>query len=143
MESVSNIIPTALLLTTVLLTSCNDTKDNYPENYVGFEKGAITHYYDSKNQEESIEIKIIAVDKENTDRVVKLSATSADIPGKETPFRLVDKQLVIKADKKSVSTQIIIDPKQTIRHSFIQVTCTPQWKDAKISQLVVRLERKE
>lgn len=126
----------------LLLTSCGNSNNNYPEDYVGFEKNAFTHQYNEKNQEETITIKIIATDKESTDRVVKLSASSINIPGETSFFELKDKQLTIKSGDKSASTQIKINPKKAIRNGYIQVTCTPQWKDGQVTKLAIRMEPK-
>lgn len=136
-------IATLLLsLCLMFLSACQDSKKNdYPANYVGFEELKLEHRYNTENQEEILEVKIIAIEKEKTDRIVKLSGTGVTIPGLTPYFQLTETQVTIKADKKSATTRIKIFPNHVIKNANIRLTCTPQWKaeDAKQSQLSIRL----
>ena len=51
----------------LLISACSNN-DNYPKEYIGFEKQFISHTYDTKNEEETITLKIIAAEKQDTDR---------------------------------------------------------------------------
>lgn len=131
----------ASLLLSLCLASCNDNnKRDYPSNYVGFEHPTQKYRYDKVNQEETLEVKIIAVNKDKQDRIVKLSGKSIELPGEPSCFKLTETQVTIKADKKSATTKIKIFPKHVIRSSYLHLTCTPQWKDeeAKQSQLSIQ-----
>ena len=67
-----------ILLTTCLsLFSCNNDNDNYPKDYVGFEKSTRTVECDKNQSESELQIKIIATDKSKEDRTVLL-ATGTD-----------------------------------------------------------------
>lgn len=132
----------AALLLIFCLSACNDTdKNNYPVNYVGFERTVQEYHYNKEKQEQTLEVKIIAVEKEKADRVVKLTAAGIDLPDRPSYFKLTESQVVIKANQKSATIQIIIYPKYAIKNSFIRLTCTPQWKaeNAKESQFAIRL----
>lgn len=53
-----------VLLTTCLsLFSCNNDNDNFPKDYVGFEKSTRTIECDKNQSESELQIKIIAADK--------------------------------------------------------------------------------
>ena len=57
-----------ILLTTCLsLFSCNNDNDNYPKDYVGFEKSTRTVECDKNQSESELQIKIIATDKSKED----------------------------------------------------------------------------
>ena len=43
----------------LLISACSNN-DNYPKEYIGFEKQFISHTYDTKNEEETLTLKIIA-----------------------------------------------------------------------------------
>ena len=68
-----------VLLTACLsLFSCNNDNDNYPKNYVGFEKSTRTVECDKNQSESELQIKIIATDKSKEDRTVLLGGTGTD-----------------------------------------------------------------
>lgn len=46
----------------LLISACSNN-DNYPKEYIGFEKQFISHTYDTKNEEETLTLKIIAAEK--------------------------------------------------------------------------------
>lgn len=134
---------TASLLLSLCLASCNDDKD-YPANYVGFEHNSQEYHYDKSIREGVLEVKIIAVDKEKKDRIVRLSGSSTEIPGEPSCFQLTEKQVTIKADQKSATTRIKIFPNRILRNSALRLTCTPQWKenDPKQSLLIIKFTPK-
>ena len=61
------------LLASLLLLACDNKKKDYPTDYVGFEHSTQTYYYDPANQEETLEVKVIAVDKKKEDRELVVS----------------------------------------------------------------------
>lgn len=40
----------------LLISACSNN-DNYPKEYIGFEKQFISHTYDTKNEEETLTLK--------------------------------------------------------------------------------------
>lgn len=134
---------TASLLLSLCLASCNDEKD-FPANYVGFEHNSQEYHYDKNGLEDVLEVKIIAVDKEKKDRILKLSGSSIEIPGEPSCFQLTEKQVTIKADQKSATTRIKIFPSHILKNSVLRLVCTPQWKenDPKQSLLIIRFTPK-
>lgn len=134
---------TASLLLSLCLASCNDEKD-YPANYVGFENNSQEYRYDKSIPEDILEVKIIAVDKEKTDRIVRLSGNSVTVPGEPPCFQLMESQVTIKADQKSATTRIKIFPNRILKNSFLRLACTPQWteNDPKQSLLVIKFTPK-
>lgn len=132
---------TLVLLLSLCLASCQDNKKDYPTKYVGFERSSDNYYYDKNNTEETIELKIIAADKEKSNRVVKITATSITIPGEGAFYQLIESQVTIQAGHKSATARIKIFPNRVIKRSLLRVVCTPQWKDeeAKESQISLRM----
>lgn len=75
-----------VLLTACLsLFSCNNDNDNYPKDYVGFEKSTRTVECDKNQSESELQVKIIATDKSKEDRTVLL-ATPALPAGTGTDY---------------------------------------------------------
>lgn len=132
-----------VLLTTCLsLFSCNGSNDNFPDDYVGFEKSAQTIECDKTQAESEFEIKIIAAEKSKEDRTVQLS-TPALPPGQAPIMKFTEKTVTIKAGKKSATTLIKIFPKQMVlKKQNLNLSCTPQWKDGKVSKLSILLKQK-
>lgn len=132
-----------VLLTTCLsLFSCNGNNDNFPEDYVGFEKSTQKVECDKSQAERELEIKIIAAEKSKKDRTVQLS-TPALPPGQAPVMKLTEKTVTIKAGKKSATTIIKLFPKQMVlKKQNINLSCTPQWKDGKVSKLSIQLQQK-
>lgn len=127
-----------LSLFMLLVTSaCADNNKNYPTDYVGFEKSTHTHNYDVNSNEETITIKVMAINKKDEDRKVKLTVNKSAIFGKA--YKLVDNEVTIKAGSKSATATVKIYPKKVIKGTFIQVQCAPQWKDAENTQLSIKL----
>lgn len=130
----------AVLTLALCLVSCNSDNDNYPKNYVGFEHSTKSVTCDKSKAMEDIQIKIIAVEKEKEDRVLKLSISNQALPGKTPIFQLTEKQVTIKAENKSVTTTIKIFPKEMLMNKqYLQLVCTPQWKGGEPSKITIQL----
>lgn len=131
-----------LLATCLTLFSCDNNNDNFPDDYVGFEKSSQTVECDKSQTEKELEIKIIAAEKSKEDRTVQLS-TPALPPGQAPVMKFTEKTVTIKAGKKSATTTIKIFPKQMVlKKQNINLSCTPQWKDGKVSKLSILLKQK-
>lgn len=121
----------------LLATACSDG-DDYPQAYIGFEKQSVSHTYDMKNDEETLTLKIIAGDKQDTDR--KLSIDSSV---RSDGFRIREPHPVIPKGKKSVTFDITLYPKKINgMHRVIRLTCLPDGKDAKVSEMAIHLQKK-
>lgn len=127
------------LLASLLLLACNNKKKDYPKDYVGFERSTQTYYYNPANTEETLEVKVIAVEKKKEDREVKLNTNQSNIPGIGTVYKLTNSRLTIAAGKKEAKTTIVLSPKKAIKGQVIQLSCTPLWKDGQTSKLAIEL----
>lgn len=116
-----------VLLTACLsLFSCNNDNDNYPKNYVGFEKSTRTVECDKNQSESELQIKIIATDKSKEDRTVLL-ATPALPAGQAPIMKLTETKVTIKAGQKSATTTIKLYPKKMVlKQQNITLSCTPR-----------------
>ena len=117
-----------ILLTTCLsLFSCNNDNDNYPKDYVGFEKSTRTVECD-KNQSKE-------------DRTVLLAPPA--LPAGQAPImKLTEAKVTIKAGQKSATTTIKLYPKKMVlKQQNITLSCTPQWKEGSVSKLTILLKR--
>ncbi|MEG0648119.1 MAG: hypothetical protein RR471_13260 [Bacteroides sp.] len=131
-----------LLIGSFLAACSSNKKNDYPADYVGFERAHQEYTYTKGVQEELFDIKIIAVEKSKEDRIVKISSGKTTTPGGEFVFmELTEEKVVIKAGKKSATTRIRFFPKHIFKGTFVQLTCTPQWKDknAQPSKLNIQL----
>ena len=104
----------------LLISACSNN-DNYPKEYIGFEKQFISHTYDTKNEEETLTLKIIAAEKQDTDRKLTISSSTSN-----NSFHI---QNLYPKQIKSVQR-------------IIRLICTPDGKDAKISEISIRLQKK-
>ena len=131
-----------VLLTACLsLFSCNNDNDNYPKDYVGFEKSNRTVECDKNQSESELQIKIIATDKSKEDRTVLL-ATPALPAGQAPIMKLTETKVTIKAGQKSATTTIKLYPKKMVlKQQNITLSCTPQWKEDSVSKLTILLKR--
>ena len=131
-----------VLLTACLsLFSCNNDNDNYPKDYVGFEKSTRTVECDKNQSESELQIKIIATDKSKEDRTVLL-ATPALPAGQAPIMKLTEAKVTIKAGQKSATTTIKLYPKKMVlKRQNITLSCTPQWKEGSVSKLTILLKR--
>lgn len=131
-----------VLLTACLsLFSCNNDNDNYPKDYVGFEKSTRTVECDKNQSESELQIKIIATDKSKEDRTVLL-ATPALPAGQAPIMKLTETKVTIKAGQKSATTTIKLYPKKMVlKQQNITLSCTLQWKEGSVSKLTILLKR--
>lgn len=132
----------AFLSVCLCLFSCSNDNDNLPKDYVGFEHSKETVECESDKSERELKIKIVATEKTKEDRTVLL-ATPALLAGQAAIVQLTEKKVTIKAGKKSATTILKIYPKQMIlKKQSITLSCTPQWKEGKISKLTILLIQK-
>ena len=130
---------TVALLVSLLLLACDDKNKNYPTDYVGFEHPMQSHFYSKSDKEETIEVKVIAVDKKKEDREVKLSINRSAIPGIGVVCKLNNDRLIIKAGKKEAKATITLFPGKAIKGEIIQIVCTPLWEGGQTSKMSIEL----
>ena len=130
---------TVALLVSLLLLACDDKNKNYPTDYVGFEHSMQSHFYSKSDKEETIEVKVIAVDKKKEDREVKLSINRSAIPGIGVVCKLNNARLIIKAGKKEANATITLFPGKAIKGEIIQIVCTPLWEGGQTSKMSIEL----
>ena len=130
---------TVALLVSLLLLACDDKNKNYPTDYVGFEHSMQSHFYSTSDKEETIEVKVIAVDKKKEDREVKLSINRSAIPGIGVVCKLNNDRLIIKAGKKEAKATITLFPGKAIKGEIIQIVCTPLWEGGQTSKMSIEL----
>lgn len=123
-----------------LLTACSNGDSNYPQEYIGFEKTTLTHSFDSDKDTEELLVKIVAADKKDEDRKVRLNGIN--LPEQEDVFSLVEKTVTIPAKKKSANLRVKIFPKRIKQKAIFRIVCTPQEKKAKKTEITVHLVRK-
>ena len=90
-------------------------------------------------KEETIEVKVIAVDKKKEDREVKLSINRSAIPGIGVVCKLNNDRLIIKAGKKEAKATITLFPGKAIKGEIIQIVCTPLWEGGQTSKMSIEL----
>ena len=130
---------TVALLVSLLLLACDDKNKNYPTDYEGFEHSMQSHFYSKSDKEETIEVKVIAVDKKKEDREVKLSINRSAIPGIGVVCKLNNDRLIIKAGKKEAKATITLFPGKAIKGEIIQIVCTPLWEGGQTSKMSIEL----
>ena len=130
---------TVALLVSLLLLACDDKNKNYPTDYVGFEHSMQSHFYSKSDKEETIEVKVIAVDKKKEDREVKLSINRSAIPGIGVVCKLNNDRLIIKAGKKEAKATITLFLGKAIKGEIIQIVCTPLWEGGQTSKMSIEL----
>ena len=130
---------TVALLVSLLLLACDDKNKNYPTDYVGFEHSMQSHFYSKSDKEETLEVKVIAVDKKKEDREVKLSINRSAIPGIGVVCKLNNDRLIIKAGKKEAKATITLFPGKAIKGEIIQIVCTPLWEGGQTSKMSIEL----
>ena len=130
---------TVALLVSLLLLACDDKNKNYPTDDVGFEHSMQSHFYSKSDKEETIEVKVIAVDKKKEDREVKLSINRSAIPGIGVVCKLNNDRLIIKAGKKEAKATITLFPGKAIKGEIIQIVCTPLWEGGQTSKMSIEL----
>ena len=130
---------TVALLVSLLLLACDDKNKNYATDYVGFEHSMQSQFYSKSDKEETIEVKVIAVDKKKEDREVKLSINRSAIPGIGVVCKLNNDRLIIKAGKKEAKATITLFPGKAIKGEIIQIVCTPLWEGGQTSKMSIEL----
>ena len=130
---------TVALLVSLLLLACDDKNKNYPTAYVSFQHSMQSHFYSKSDKEETIEVKVIAVDKKKEDREVKLSINRSAIPGIGVVCKLNNDRLIIKAGKKEAKATITLFPGKAIKGEIIQIVCTPLWEGGQTSKMSIEL----
>lgn len=101
----------------LLISACSNN-DNYPKEYIGFEKQFISHTYDTKNEEETLTLKIIAAEKQDTDRKLTISSSTSN-----NSFHIQNAHPVILKGKKSVkiyNPQIQISAESETKRSIFR-----------------------
>lgn len=122
--------------------SCENNNDNYPQNYVGFSHSLQKLTVGDNQPEIKAEIKIIAAQKANYDRTVVL-ATPKPLLGQASIFELPEKEVTLKAGRKSTTITIKVFPERMIlKKQNIHITCTPLWEEGEVSRLSFQLRRK-
>ena len=122
-----------------LLTACSNG-DNYPQEYIGSEKTTLTHSFNSNKDTEELYVKIIAADKKDEDREVRINGIN--LPEQENVFSLEDRTVTVPAKKKSANLRVKIFPKKIKQKAIFRIVCTPQEKKAKKTEITVYLVRK-
>lgn len=122
------------------LAACSESNSDYPEKYVGFAKTTVRHSFDRNKDTEDLNIKIIAAEKKDRDREVLVNGIS--MPGQTVVFNIENKKVIIPANKKSANLHVKIYPKKIKKRAEFRIVCIPQDKEAKRTQLTVRLEPK-
>lgn len=128
------------MLAMLSLSACSDNNAKYPDEYLGFDKVNDSYTFDKQTEEKEIGIKIIAAQKSEKDREVKL--TGKWKPGAQGVFRLIDTKVVIPAKKKSATARILVFPKRIKQSEEIRIICSPQDTEAKQTQLTLKLVAK-
>ena len=98
-----------------------------------------SHFYSKSDKEETIEVKVIAVDKKKEDREVKLSINRSAIPGIGVVCKLNNDRVIIKAGKKEAKATITLFPGKAIKGEIIQIVCTPLWEGGQTSKMSIEL----
>lgn len=126
-----------LVVALLTLAACSENNSNYPDEYVGFDKVKVNFSFDRTKDSQEISVKVIAAEKKDKDREVRI--TGILLPEEESVYSIANNKLIIPAKKKSVGLQIKIFPKKIKKQKEIRLVCTPQSKDAKKTQLIIRL----
>lgn len=132
-----------LLMACLGLCACSSDNDNFPQDYVGFEKTSLTVECDKSQAEKELKVTIVAMEKSKEDRTMSLSTPPLP-PGVAVVAKLTENKVTIKAGKKSATTIIKIYPKQMVmKQQNIVISCIPQWKDGRSSKLTLALKQKK
>lgn len=131
-----------VLLTTCLsLSACDKDDENFPKDYVGFERPTETMKCHKSQEVSDLKITIIAMDKSKEDRTVLLSTPSLS-PGQTKIVEITESKITIKAGKKSASTILKIYPsRMVLKVQNVSLSCIPQWKDGRSSTMTVQLKQ--
>lgn len=124
------------------LISCDDTKNEYPDKYVGFAKSTHDFTYRKEDASAEFQVKIIAVDKSKEDRPVYIDSPQRPQNGGNNFFRIKENKITIKAGKKSAKATIILYPQKIGINNYVQLTCRTEDKKAEVSKTTIRLLKK-
>ena len=115
-----------------LLVGACSNNDSYPKEYIGFERAMTDHTFDANNQEETITIKIVAGEKQDEDQKLKLNSSQPQV------LKITEPNPIIAKGKKSVKVDVILNQGQR----FPSLTCKPERKDTKVSEMSIHLRKK-
>lgn len=127
----------AALCAVLCLSACDNSGSDYPAEYIGFKEIKETYTFSKAEEEKEVSLKIIAAEKKETDREVRLEGRSK--PGEEPAFRLLDTKVVIPAKKKSATARLRLYPNRMKKHTEVRIICTPSDKEVKQTQLTLKL----
>lgn len=134
-------LPLLLLLFAALCFSSCHKDDNFPKEYIGFKHTRQTIKCSPNDTEMEIKIELIAGSKSSKDRTVQLSIPPT-VLGKKSLATLTEKEVTIKAGKKSVTTIVKVYPSQMELHKQrVAITCIPRQKESSASKLYLSLEK--
>lgn len=124
----------------LLVSSCSNNANDYPKDYIGFEQRNSECTYDPKQQEQTLTLKIIAGEKQEKDRKLKLGCS---LSAHQEIFKFEDANPVMAKGKKSVKVNITLYPPKIAQYQrVLTITCQPDGKDAKISEMTIQLRKK-
>lgn len=124
----------------LMMSSCSNSADDYPKNYIGFEQANGECTYDASQQEQTLTLKIIAGEKQEKDRKLKLGSS---LSGYQEIFKFENANPVMEKGKKSLKVNIVLYPPKINQYQrVLTFTCLPDGKDAKISAMTIRLQKK-
>lgn len=124
----------ALLTMTLVFTSCDDNKDSYPDEYIGFDKSVQEISYRTDEDRKELSVKIMAIEKSKEDRIIAI-----DSPQNGSFYEVKDTKVTIKSGKKSTRATIILYPKKVGISRYIHLVCRPQVTKAEATTLSIRL----
>lgn len=124
----------------LLMSSCSSNTDDFPKDYIGFEQRNGEYTYDPTQQEQTLTLKIIAGEKQEKDRKLKLGTS---LSASQEIFKFENANPVMEKGKKSVKVNITLYPKKIVQYQrVLTFTCLPDGKDAKVSEMTIRLQKK-
>lgn len=122
----------------LVIAGCSNESENYPKEFIGFERRVTEHTCDTNREEETISLKIIAGDKQDKDRKLTISSNQ-----NRSVFKIENPHPVIYKGKKSAKVLITIYPKKVNwQQRIVNLTCRTEGKDAKVSEISIRLQKK-
>lgn len=120
-----------------LLVGACSNNDSYPKEYIGFERAMTDHTFDANNQEETITIKIVAGEKQDEDQKLKLNSSQPQV------LKITEPNPIIAKGKKSVKVDVILYPQKIAKgQRMLTLTCKPERKDTKVSEMSIHLRKK-
>lgn len=124
----------------LIMSSCGSSTDDYPKGYIGFEQTNGEYAYDPKQQEQTLTLKIIAGEKQEKDRKLKLGSS---LSGSQEIFKFENANPIMEKGKKSLNVNVTLYPPKINQYQrVLTFTCLPDGNDAKISAMTIRLQKK-